>query len=138
MAELRAALRDQLGAYAAGAGGFAHQAILGRGPHQLANALLLRSDLHTLFDLGYVTVDPHKRCAVISNRIREEFENGRDYYRFHGQPVSLPKHPIAIPAREFLAYHAVTKYRSHYARWRTKDEHDILRTWPSERVWMLP
>lgn len=76
------------------------------GPHQLSNGLLLRSDLHTLFDLGYVTVDPDKRCTVISSRIREEFENGRDYYRFHGMPMATPKDPSATPAREFLAYHA--------------------------------
>ena len=64
--------------------------------------LFLRSDLHTLFDLGYVTVDPDRLCTVISSRIREEFENGRDYYRFHGQPVTLPKDTNAMPAREFL------------------------------------
>jgi putative restriction endonuclease len=49
------------------------------GPHQLSNGLLMRSDLHRLFDLRYITVDPDRRCTVISNRIREEFENGRDY-----------------------------------------------------------
>ena len=31
------------------------------GPHQLSNGLLLRSDLHRLFDLGYFTVDPDRR-----------------------------------------------------------------------------
>ena len=28
------------------------------GKHTLSNGLLLRSDLHTLFDLGYLTVEP--------------------------------------------------------------------------------
>ena len=27
------------------------------GPHHVANGILLRSDLHTLFDRGYITVD---------------------------------------------------------------------------------
>jgi putative restriction endonuclease len=42
------------------------------------NRLLLRSDLHTLFDRGYLTVTPEARLEA-SNRIRKEFENGRDY-----------------------------------------------------------
>src|SRR5881296_3568769 len=59
------------------------------GPHALNNGLLLRSDLHTLFDQGYLTVDPKVMRIVVSNRIRDEFENGRDYYRLHGQPLRL-------------------------------------------------
>ena len=31
------------------------------GRHELSNGLLLRSDLHTLFDLGYMTVEPNKK-----------------------------------------------------------------------------
>jgi predicted restriction endonuclease len=31
------------------------------GLHELSNDLLLRSDLHKLFDLGYMTVDPERR-----------------------------------------------------------------------------
>jgi HNH endonuclease len=50
------------------------------GRHELSNGLLLRSDLHKLFDLGYMTVDPEKKAIVVSQRIREEYENGRDYY----------------------------------------------------------
>ena len=48
------------------------------GPHQLPNGLLLKSDLHRLFDLGYVTVDPDQRRAVISSRIRQEFVSVRE------------------------------------------------------------
>ena len=36
------------------------------GPHQLSNGLLLRSDLHTLFDRGYITVDPSEAKIVVS------------------------------------------------------------------------
>jgi putative restriction endonuclease len=81
------------------------------GPHQLSNGLLLRRDLHTLFDLGYLTVDPGDRRIVISGRIREEFENGRDYYQLHGRPLALPGDPLAVPAREFLEYHAQNIFR---------------------------
>ncbi|TMB25813.1 MAG: hypothetical protein E6J62_21095 [Deltaproteobacteria bacterium] len=54
------------------------------GAHRVENGLLLRSDLHTLFDRGYVTVTSDARLEV-SRRIREEFENGRDYYALHGR-----------------------------------------------------
>jgi len=52
------------------------------------NGLLLRSDLHKLFDRGYVTVSPDLRF-VVSRRIREEFENGRDYYARNGSGLAL-------------------------------------------------
>jgi len=55
------------------------------GPNRVCNGLLLRSDLHILFDRGYVTVTPDLRVHV-SKRIREEFENGRDYYAHQGKP----------------------------------------------------
>ena len=41
------------------------------GAHDITNGLLLRSDLHTLFDRGYLTVTPEYRLEV-SRRIREE------------------------------------------------------------------
>src|ERR1039457_2107721 len=46
-------------------------------------------------DLGYVTVDPGDRRIVISGRIREEFENGRDYYQLQGRLLAHPSDPRA-------------------------------------------
>jgi putative restriction endonuclease len=74
------------------------------GEHRVDNGLLLRSDLHVLFDRGYVTVDPEHRFHV-SRRIRAEFENGRDYYALHGRELSLPARVQLRPAREFLEWH---------------------------------
>jgi len=82
------------------------------GAHSLDNGLLLRSDLHTLFDLGYVTVDPDDRRIVVSGRIREEFENGRHYYALHGTPIAQPDEQVGTPARENLLYHAQAIFRS--------------------------
>jgi putative restriction endonuclease len=73
------------------------------GPHEPENGLLLRSDLHTLFDQGYVTVDANRFRVVVSNRIREEFENGRDYYQLHGKPIRLPRESNSAPSREYLS-----------------------------------
>jgi putative restriction endonuclease len=48
------------------------------GPHVISNGLLLRSDLHILFDDGYLTVTEDLKVEV-SKRIEEEFHNGREY-----------------------------------------------------------
>jgi putative restriction endonuclease len=75
------------------------------GPHNVANGLLLRSDLHKLFDLGYITVTDDYHIEV-SKRIREQFENGHDYYALQGRPlVSLPKDQIYRPSKEFIDWH---------------------------------
>lgn len=75
------------------------------GPHETRNGLLLRSDLHNLFDLGYLTVTLDYRVEV-SRRIREEFENGRHYYALHGQPLAvLPRDADSRPGQEFLEWH---------------------------------
>lgn len=76
------------------------------GPNETGNGLLLRSDLHKLFDNNYLTVDATDKRVLVSSRIREEFSNGKEYYRFHGQPlVSLPKRLEDKPTREFLEFH---------------------------------
>lgn len=75
------------------------------GPHEIRNGILLRSDLHNLFDLGYLTVTLDYRVKV-SRRIREEFENGRHYYALDNQPLQVvPRLESARPAREFLEWH---------------------------------
>jgi len=75
------------------------------GPHEVYNGLLLRSDVHRLFDHGYITVTPDYRIEV-SRRLREEFENGRYYYPFHGQTLHhLPRDPADYPSRELLLWH---------------------------------
>ena len=75
------------------------------GPHALGNGLLLRSDLHKLFDAGYVTVTEEHHFEV-SPRIREEYQNGREYYRLHGSKlVSVPDDETSRPAADFLRWH---------------------------------
>jgi putative restriction endonuclease len=74
------------------------------GEHEASNGLLLRRDIHSLFDAGYVTVTPDLHFEV-SRRIREEFENGRHYYALHGQRVSAPARPGQRPDPSALAWH---------------------------------
>ncbi len=75
------------------------------GPHLVSNGLLLRADIHKLFDKGYITITPKYKIEV-SGRIREEFENGRDYYRHHGKDlINLPKRAQDKPMPEFVNWH---------------------------------
>lgn len=75
------------------------------GPHDVSNGILLRSDLHTLFDKGYLTMTNDLRVEV-SRRIREEFSNGREYYALHGQELKvLPSEIAHRPAVRFLEWH---------------------------------
>jgi putative restriction endonuclease len=74
------------------------------GPHDVRNGILLRADLHRLFDQGYVTVSPSHRLEI-SGRLRQDYGNGRSYEPFQGQPVKLPLREIEKPSTDFLRWH---------------------------------
>jgi putative restriction endonuclease len=75
------------------------------GQHRLDNGLLLRTDVHRLFDKGYVTVTPDGRFQV-SHRLKTDFDNGEPYRIFNDQEIWMPGDPIARPSREALEWHA--------------------------------
>lgn len=39
------------------------------------------------------------------SRIKEEFENGKYYYTFHGKEIHPPDTPADCPSKEFLIWH---------------------------------
>jgi putative restriction endonuclease len=80
------------------------------GPTAVNNGILLRQDVHTLFDRGYITVTADHHVEV-SRRIRDEFDNGREYYALHGNSVPLPKNKTQWPSAEFLTWHNENVYR---------------------------
>lgn len=81
------------------------QAYSESGPHAISNGLLLRADLHRLFDRHYITITPELKIEV-SKRIHEEYENGKDYYKLHGNNLAiLPKHPNDLPSRQYIEWH---------------------------------
>jgi putative restriction endonuclease len=82
-----------------------------QGPHTVRNGLLLRSDLHRLFDRGYVTVTPDHRFEV-SPRLKQDFENGRTYYAMHGKTLQLPTRAQERPDPQLLAWHNEKKFRA--------------------------
>jgi putative restriction endonuclease len=71
----------------------------------------MRSDLHRLFDEGYLTVDPGTRKIAVSRRIREEFDNGRDYYKLEGVRLREPRESWARPTNENLEFQAFNVFR---------------------------
>lgn len=79
------------------------------GPHETVNGILLRSDLHRLFDRGYVTVTPDYRLEV-GKLLKEHFSNGRSYYPLHGQSIALPRTARDRPNPELLRWHNETKF----------------------------
>jgi putative restriction endonuclease len=80
------------------------------GPHRVTNGILLRSDLHRLFDLGYVTVTPDLRLLV-SRRLRAEWHNGREYYAHHEERLQFqPADPASRPSVEFLKWHNESRF----------------------------
>jgi putative restriction endonuclease len=82
------------------------------GPHRVNNGILLRSDLHKLFDLGYVTVTPELRLEV-SPRLKSEWQNGREYYAHHGETLRIhPADPASRPNREFLTWHNENRFQT--------------------------
>jgi putative restriction endonuclease len=80
------------------------------GVHRVDNGLLLRSDIHKLFDKGYVTVTPSGEFRV-SRHLNEEWHNGRIYYAFDKQAVRQPADRAFRPAKEFLEWHADTLFK---------------------------
>ena len=80
------------------------------GQHRIDNGLLLRADIHRLFDTGYVTVTPDHRFMV-SRKLKDDFENGEPYYPLAGQTIWLPTRLDARPRLEFLEWHADTVFK---------------------------
>ncbi len=82
------------------------------GPHSVTNGILLRSDLHKLFDLGYVTITPALRLEV-SRRLKEEWQNGREYYAYHGKDlICRPTEAFNFPNRNFLEWHNENAFKA--------------------------
>jgi len=80
------------------------------GPHEVRNGVLLRSDMHKLFDSGYLTITP-KLHIEVSHRIKDEFDNGKYYFTFHGRQINLPRRKDDQPSDEFIAWHNAYIFR---------------------------
>lgn len=81
------------------------------GPNFVRNGLLLRSDIHKLFDDGYITISKEFKVEV-SQKIREEFENGREYYKYQGSNLFVSDlRDIDKPNKEYIDWHNSNVYK---------------------------
>ena len=70
------------------------------GTHAPENGLLLRADLHTLFDLNYIAVNPAGYAVVISNQLA-----ATKYADYSGIALHLPFSIADYPSVSFLKAH---------------------------------
>jgi putative restriction endonuclease len=73
-----------------------------RGPqtNHVANGLLLRADMHDLFDLGLIAVDTNSMKLLLANDLA-----GTEYEPYAGQSLWVPREPGARPNHEALDKH---------------------------------
>lgn len=83
------------------------------GEHAVSNGLLLRTDVHRLYDRGYISVDPDLRLRV-SPQLREHGWNGAEFYdrEATGYVIAAPVEPGLRPDRDALAWHFETRFRA--------------------------
>jgi putative restriction endonuclease len=79
------------------------------GEHEVSNGLLLRRDIHSVFDAGYLTFDEDLR-VVVSDRVRSDFNNGNEYRRLHGEQLRLPRGLGMRPQGERLKWHRENRF----------------------------
>jgi len=81
------------------------QPYFGPASNHVQNGLLLRTDLHRLYDEGLVTVTPDLRFRV-SERIKEVWKNGHEYYALSGTELRPTRHASQMPSQDALAWHS--------------------------------
>ncbi len=90
----------------------AHIKNFGIGPNTVNNGLLLRADIHKLFDKGFITITKQYKVEV-SERIKKLYKNGKEYYSYHGKSlVIIPTKEIEKPSLEYIEWHNLNKYIS--------------------------
>ncbi len=73
----------------------------GPSSHRVVNGLLLRADLHTLFDRGWIGVDPDTSLIIVHPELV-----GTAYGELAGRPLRLPAKESLRPSRDALLLHA--------------------------------
>jgi putative restriction endonuclease len=79
------------------------------GFHMKSNGILLRKDIHSVFDAGYATVTENYQFLV-SKRVKEVFNNGEEYLRLNGNILRLPTGKSDWPNPDFLRWHNKNRF----------------------------
>ena len=70
---------------------------LGEQTNVVGNGVLLRADIHTLFDLGLISIDARSMFVVIHAKLMHT-----EYAELAGKRLSLPRDPEKRPSRKAL------------------------------------
>lgn len=81
------------------------------GLHRLDNGLLLRSDVHKLFDAGYLSIAPDLDVRV-SPRLHKDFPDAQGCATLESRPVALPRKKANHPSPEALGWHLSTVFKA--------------------------
>ncbi len=87
------------------------QPYLGPSSNHVQNGMLLTKEFHALFDAGYVTVTPDYEVRV-SERLREDWDNGHRYYPFDRKPLLVLPREEARPSPQALEWHGARVFRA--------------------------
>ncbi|PNQ53824.1 HNH endonuclease, partial [Vibrio agarivorans] len=74
---------------------------MGEATNSIENGLLLRADIHTLFDLGLISITPYQRKIVVSKRL-----SCTDYEQYAGKKMQ----GLAV-SDEALLYHYESTFK---------------------------
>ena len=74
------------------------------GEHRIDNGMLLRSDMHTLFDRGYIGFNARHELRV-SPALRQQFGNGDWLYSREGTQITVPDRRAERPNADYLEWH---------------------------------
>lgn len=66
--------------------------------NHVANGLLLRADIHTLFDLDLIGIDPNSFNIVLSQELGQS-----SYADLHGKALAVPPNTASRPNKDALA-----------------------------------
>ncbi|MDR2238051.1 MAG: HNH endonuclease [Chryseobacterium sp.] len=76
--------------------------------NKIPNGILLRSDIHTLFDLGLISIDPENYMVQVSKRILHD-----EYYaKLHQTKISIPEKRDYHLNIDSLRYHYENVYEN--------------------------
>jgi len=78
------------------------------GANAVTNGLLLRADIHLLFDLRKLSIDPTSHRVFLSKQLRSD----PTYGSFHGKKIALPNNDMHRPDVKKLRNHFVSARRS--------------------------
>ena len=73
---------------------------MGKKTNVVTNGLLLRADIHTLFDLGYISIDAQSLSVIVDAKLK-----GTEYAELSGKRIFTPRNKADRPNRRALENH---------------------------------